>query len=98
LAVRGIARDAIVGSGEMAGLAIEGRGVVLSALRRQGDWLEIRLVAEHPTATEAVVRGEFREARVVDLLGREGAILAVEAGSVLRLPLGAWEIATLRLR
>ena len=82
----------------MAGLAIEGRGVVLSALRRRSEWLELRLVAEHATPTEAVVRGEFREARFVDLLGREGAALAVEDGSVLRLPLGAWEIATVRLR
>ena len=98
LAVRGTARDAIEGSGATAGLAIEGRGVVLSALRRQGEWLELRLVAEHPTATEAIVRGQFREARVVDLLGREGADLALEADSVLRLPLGAWEIATVRLR
>jgi alpha-mannosidase len=98
LAVRGTARDAIGGSGQTAGLAIEGRGVVLSAFRRQGEWLELRLVAEHPTATEAIVRGGFREARVVDLLGREGADLPLEADSVLRLPLGAWEIATVRLR
>ena len=98
LAVRGTARDAIDGSGETTGLAIEGRGVVLSALRRQGDWLELRLIAEHPGATEAIVRGAFREARVVDLLGRQGVVLPVEAGSVLRLPLGAWEIATVRLR
>jgi hypothetical protein len=34
----------------------------------------------------------------VDLLGREGADLPLEADSVLRLPLGAWEIATVRLR
>ncbi len=98
LAVRGSARDAIEGSGETTGLAIEGRGVVLSALRRHGEWLELRLVAEHSAATEAIVHGEFREARVVDLLGREGALLPVEAGSVLRVPLGAWEIATIRLR
>ena len=50
------------------------------------------------SATEAIVRGTFREARVVDLLGREGASLPVEDGSVLRLPLGPWEIATVRLR
>ena len=98
LAVRGTARDAIVGSGETAGLAIEGRGVVLSALRRKGEWLELRLVAEHPSATEAIVHGDFREARIVDLLGRAGAVLPVEAGAVLRWPLGAWEIATVRLR
>ena len=98
LAVRGTARDLVEGSGQVTGLAIEGAGVVLSALRRQGEWLELRLVAEHATATEATVRGSFREARRVDLLGREDADLPIEAGSILRLPLGAWEIATVRLR
>ena len=97
LAVRGTARDAVAGPDRMAGIRIEGPGVVLSALRRRGDWLELRLVAEHPTATEAIVRGDFQEARVVDLLGREGRALAV-SDSILRLPLGAWEIATIRLR
>ena len=45
-----------------------------------------------------LVRGSFREAHAVDLLGREGASLPVEDESVLRLPLGPWEIATVRLR
>jgi mannosylglycerate hydrolase len=97
LAVRGTARDTTEAATAVGGLAIDGRGVLLSALRRRGDWLELRVVAQHPTSTEAIVRGDFREARVVDLLGREGAALPVE-GSVLRLPLGAWEIATVRLR
>ena len=79
------------------GLSVDGPGVVLSALRRRGDWLELRLVAEHPLPTQAIVRGTFREARRVDLLGREGAELTV-SGSALRLPLEAWEIATIRLR
>ena len=76
---------------------MEGAGVVLSALRRRGEWLELRLVAEHATATEAIVRGDFSEARAVDLLGRTGAELPCSE-SLLRLPLGAWEIATVRLR
>lgn len=97
LAVRGTARDLTEASGAVAGLAIEGDGVVLSSLRRRGKWLELRVVAEHASTTEAIVRGTFREARVVDLLGREGASLPVEDGSVLRLPLGPWEIATVRL-
>jgi mannosylglycerate hydrolase len=80
-----------------AGLSIEGPGVVLSALRRRDDWLELRLVAEHAKATEATIRGAFREARAVDLLGRGGASIPV-AASVLRLPLEPWEIATVRLR
>jgi len=69
-----------------------------ASLRRRGEWLELRVVAEHASATEAIVRGTFREARAVDLLGRENADLLVEDGPVLRLPLGPWEIATVRLR
>ena len=97
LAVRGTARVEVTGPGRAIGLSVEGPGVVLSALRRRGDGMELRLVAEHPAATEAIVRGDFREARAVDLLGREGASLACSE-SLLRLPLGAWEIATVRLR
>ena len=98
LAVRGTARDLTEAPVAATGLAIEGEGVVLSSLRRRGGWLELRVVAEHASATDAIVRGTFREARVVDMLGREGASLPVEDGSVLRLPLGPWEIATVRLR
>jgi alpha-mannosidase len=98
LAVRGTGRDLTHASGAVSGLAIEGAGVVLSSLRRRGEWLELRVVAEHASATEAIVRGTFREARAVDLLGRENADLLVEDGPVLRLPLGPWEIATVRLR
>ncbi len=96
-ALRGTARGAPTGPAGAAGLSVEGRGVVLSALRRRGEWLELRLVAEHAIPTEAIVRGDFREARAVDLLGREGAALPCSE-SHLRLPLGAWEIATVRLR
>lgn len=97
LAVAGTARELATGQDQLEGLRVDGRGVVLSALRRRGDWLEIRLVAEHPVATEAQIRGPFREAIVVDLLGRIGASLVV-THSALRLPLSAWEIATVRLR
>jgi len=96
-AVRGTARGAATGPAGGAGLSVEGPGVVLSALRRRGEWLELRLVAEHALPTEAIVRGDFREARAVDLLGREGRALPCSE-SLLRLPLGAWEIATVRLR
>ncbi|HVA84860.1 MAG TPA: hypothetical protein VNF73_00940, partial [Candidatus Saccharimonadales bacterium] len=79
------------------GFSIEGAGVVLSALCRRGEGLLLRLVAEHATPTEAIVRGDFREAWSVDLLGREGAPLRC-GESLLRLPMGAWEIATVLLR
>ena len=49
--------------------------MVLAALRRRGEWLELRLVAETASATEAIVHGPFDEARDADLLGRPlGAI------------------------
>ncbi|MEA2608943.1 MAG: 2-O-(6-phospho-alpha-D-mannosyl)-D-glycerate hydrolase, partial [Chloroflexota bacterium] len=97
LAVRGASRETSTNAKSAIGLIVEGSGVVLSSLRRRSDWLELRLVAEHATPTEAMVRGDFREALVVDLLGREGSLLACP-DSVLRLPLDAWEIATVRLR
>jgi alpha-mannosidase len=84
-------------AGARSGLAIEGHGVVLTALRRRGEWLELRVVAETPTATEAVIRGPFDAARDADLLGRPAATLLAEPG-VLRLALGPWEIRTVHLR
>jgi len=79
------------------GLAIEGDGVVLTALRRRGDWLELRVVAETASATEAVIRGPFDEAREADLLGRPMGVLASQPGEV-RMSLGPWEIRTIHLR
>ncbi len=106
LTVRGTDRGEGAGStpvsgsvaGSRVGLGIEGDGVVLSALRRRGDSIELRLVAQHANPTEAVVRGEFRDARAIDLLGREGPALPLAGDGALRLPLEAWEIATVRLR
>jgi alpha-mannosidase len=82
---------------EAAGLAVEGDGVVLSALLRRGEWLELRLVCEHPEPVTATVGGGLLAAREADLLGRPGAPLPL-TGGVLRLELGAWEIRTLLLR
>jgi alpha-mannosidase len=80
-------------------LRVEGRGVVLSALRRRGDELEVRLVAETATATTAVLSGRpIAAARNVDLLGRDGSERSAEAEGTLRVALGPWEIRTLRLR
>jgi alpha-mannosidase len=61
------------------------------------DWLELRLVAEHPEPTAATVTGPFGAARRADLLGRPGEDLPV-SDRTLRLPLGPWEIATVQLR
>ena len=80
-----------------AGLQVAGDGVVLSALRRRGEWLELRLVCEVPHSVEAVVRGQFDEAREADLLGRPGADRPVADGAI-TVALGPWEIRTLHLR
>jgi mannosylglycerate hydrolase len=82
---------------EAAGLEVAGDGVVLSSLRRRDGWFELRLAAEHPTATVATVTGPFDAARRADLLGRPGTDLPV-AGHTLRLELAPWEIATVQLR
>jgi mannosylglycerate hydrolase len=82
---------------EAAGLAVTGDGVVLSALRRRGDWLELRLIAEHPAPTTATVGPGLTAAREADLLGRPGAELPLAAGT-LRLDLAAWEIRTIQLQ
>ncbi|HEX7083711.1 MAG TPA: hypothetical protein VF186_06325 [Gaiellaceae bacterium] len=41
---------------ELPGLELEGRGVVLSALRRRGEQLELRVVCEHDEPCTATVR------------------------------------------
>ncbi|WP_284681302.1 glycoside hydrolase family 38 C-terminal domain-containing protein [Sphaerisporangium fuscum] len=80
-----------------ARLEVAGDGVVLGALRERDGWLEVRLVAMRPSPAEAVVRGPFTTARTADTLGRPLASLEVADGAV-RLPMRAFEIATLHLR
>ncbi len=77
-------------------LEVGGDGVVLGALRERDGWLEARLVALHPAATEAVVRGPFTRARLADTSGRPVRPLDA-AGGVVRLPLRPFEIATLHM-
>jgi len=81
------------------GLAVQGDGVTMSALRRRGEWLELRLAAQHPAPVTATVTvpGRLVAAREADLLGRVGAALPVAGGS-LRLDLAAWEIRTVQLQ
>ncbi|WP_445525129.1 glycoside hydrolase family 38 N-terminal domain-containing protein [Streptomyces cyslabdanicus] len=78
------------------GLSVGGTGVVLTSVRERGEWTEVRVVAEGGVATEALLDGGFTRARRADLLGRAGEELPVREGRV-RLPLRAWEIATLQL-
>ncbi len=79
-----------------AGLSVTGDGVVMTSLRVRDEWRELRVVALSDTSTEAVIEGAFSQARRADLRGRPGEELPVTDG-VLRLPLRAWEIATVQL-
>jgi alpha-mannosidase len=83
-----------------AGLAIDGDGVVLTAVRRRDDELELRLVAETTTPTQATVSAPrpIVAAREVDLLGRPLADLEVADGGRLVVRLASWEIRTVRVR
>jgi alpha-mannosidase len=90
-------------SAPVEGLSVRGRGVAMTSLRRRGDWLELRLVAETPTDTTALVGAAgaaVTSARSCDLLGRDGRdaeVLPVVDG-VLQLPMRGWEIVTVQLR
>ena len=82
-----------------AGLRVDGDGVVMTALHRRADWLELRVLAETTHHTDALVGlgGGIRRARRCDLLGRPGAELEVLDGRV-RIPLAPWEIATVQFQ
>ncbi len=101
LSVRGLGEaTAVPGPTDPAGLRVE--GATLTALRRRDGWLELRIVrldGDPGTARiELLGRDSTRlEAEETDLLGRPGDALAVDAGEI-AIPLGGWEIRTLRLR
>ena len=79
-----------------AGLRLDGRGVVLSSLRRRHEGLELRVVCLQAEASTATIAGPFSEAREADLHGQAGDSLPLTAGE-LRLELGPWEIRTVVL-
>jgi mannosylglycerate hydrolase len=81
---------------EQAGLAVTGDGVVMSSLRRRdGAWLEVRVVAVTGAPTAARI-GQVSAARRADLLGSPGEELSVVDGWV-QVPMRPWEIATIQL-
>ena len=82
---------------EWRGIELLGDGVVLSSLRRTGEWIALRLVCEHPRGRTATLRGDFEDARDADILGHPGAPLDVDGGE-LRIHLAPWEIRTLLVR
>jgi alpha-mannosidase len=91
-----------------AGMELSGEGVHLSAVvAGPGGSLEVRLVALTDRPVTATLRRPgrpFRAARAVDLLGRErrsedaaGQDPAVDEGGACVVPLGPWQIRTVRL-
>lgn len=81
----------------VAGLRIDGPGVVLSSLRRRGDWLELRVVNESAERRRAAIRMPVEDAREADLLGRPGGSVRVGDDGP-SLELGPWEIGTIQVR
>jgi len=76
------------------GVSVAGDGVVTTSVRPRDSMVEVRVVAQTPADTEAVVQaGDVRAAWLVDLRGRVLQELAVPV----RVPLRAWQIATIRL-
>jgi mannosylglycerate hydrolase len=96
LVVRSIG-DPDVASSPVPGLRLEGDAAVLSAVRKRGDWLEVRVVNEAPVPSKAVLVMPIGEARNADLLGRPGAPLT-PSGDRLALDLAPWEIRTVQVR
>ncbi|MEU5940847.1 hypothetical protein ABZ807_17020 [Micromonospora sp. NPDC047548] len=99
LAFPGTGQPSVALPGPVTGLTVAGPGVALTSVRHRHGQVEVRVVAETPSGTCAVigagrgVRGAWR----ADLLGRPGDRLTVDADGQVRLPLRAWEIATVQL-
>jgi alpha-mannosidase len=80
------------------GLSVDGPGVAVTSVRDRAGRTEVRLVAQAPVDMTAVLGGAtVRGAWRADLLGRPGEPLAVGGDGLVRLPLRAWEIATVQL-
>jgi mannosylglycerate hydrolase len=99
LAFAGTADAAVGLPAPMTGLSVDGDGVVLTSVRERAGRLEVRVVAEAPGDTTAVLRAgrPARGAWRTDLLGRPGNAVPVADDGAVRLPLRAWEIATMQL-
>jgi mannosylglycerate hydrolase len=81
-----------------SGLSVGGAGVALTSVRDRAGRTEVRLVAQTPSDTTAVLgSAAIRAAWRADLLGRAGEALAVDADGLVRLRMRAWEIATVQL-
>ncbi|RZU76235.1 alpha-mannosidase [Micromonospora kangleipakensis] len=81
----------------VTGLTVDGDGVALTSLRDRDGRIELRLVAARDTNAVIGAGRGVRGAWRADLVGRPGEPLPVDGDGVVRLPLRAWEIATVQL-
>ncbi|SCF17751.1 alpha-mannosidase [Micromonospora viridifaciens] len=81
----------------VAGLTVDGDGVTLTSVRDRAGRVELRVVATRDTSAVIGAGRGLRGACRADLLGHPGEPLPVDGDGLVRLPLRAWEIATVQL-
>ncbi|WP_406045244.1 hypothetical protein OG799_12680 [Micromonospora sp. NBC_00898] len=81
----------------VTGLTVDGEGVALTSLRDRDGRVEARMVATRDTSAVIGAGRGVRGAWRADLVGRPGESLPVGGDGLVRLPLRAWEIATVQL-
>ncbi|MFE9654671.1 hypothetical protein [Micromonospora sp. NPDC006431] len=81
----------------VTGLTVDGDGVTLTSVRDRDGRVELRVVATRGTAAVIGAGRRVRGAWRADLRGRPGEALPVDGEGLVRLPLRAWEIATVQL-
>ncbi|PWU44698.1 alpha-mannosidase [Micromonospora globispora] len=99
LAFPGAAEASAALPAPVTGLTVAGDGVAVTSVRERDGRVELRMVAQTPAETTAVI-GSGRDvhgARRCDLLGRPGEPLPVDEDGLVRLPLHGWEIAAVQL-
>jgi alpha-mannosidase len=84
-------------AGSVDGLRLDGDGVVLSAVRRRSDELEVRVVNQGDEPRRARLVLDATSAHDTDLFGRPGAGLEVGPDGI-ELDLDPWEIRTVRVQ
>ena len=80
-------------------LQLEADGVALTSVRRRnGGWLEVRVVNLAADARSTLLAGGIEEAREANLLGTPGTLLTVTGDGAVRFELGPSEIRTIQVR
>ncbi|MEU2615799.1 hypothetical protein ABZ570_30145 [Micromonospora sp. NPDC007271] len=81
----------------VTGLTVDGDGVTLTSVRDRAGRVELRMVANGDSSAVIGAGRRVHGAWRADLLGRSGEPLPVDGDGRVRLPLRAWEIATVQL-